>query len=201
MPRRNSSAAMSEWTRPMVSALQVGAASHFFQKPARADSARALRLPILAQNMTNADFTTTAVGMRGCGLRSETGAITAAERSKILSDHATRRRRTVTVFAPSAASIPAQRLLPTGVAAVDSPRRPAEYAAARPAGHRCGEAPRRGFEPDTGTDGVRLWRNGRWACRTCPTAPTEFREETSGRKPVAQSGNGSPVRRTRGRRG
>src|SRR5450432_3884113 len=97
----------------MVSALQVGAASHFLQKEARAVRSSALRLPSLAQNMTIADFTTTAVGMRGCRLRSETGAITTAERSKIFSDHATRRRRTVTVSAPSAASIPAQRLLPS----------------------------------------------------------------------------------------
>src|ERR1022692_340033 len=131
MPCRNSPASMSACTRPMVSALQVGAGSHFFQQEARDVRPRALRLPSLAQNMTINDFTTTAVGMRGCSLRSVTGATTAAERSKIFSDHATRRRSTVTVFAPSIASIPVRRLLPTGVVSVDSPQRPGESVAPR----------------------------------------------------------------------
>src|ERR1019366_2069175 len=115
---------------------------------------RALRLPSLAQNMTIDDFTTTAVGMRGCSLRSVTGATTAAERSKIFSDHATRRRSTVTVFAPSIASIPVRRLLPTGVVSVDSPQRPGESVAATPVAHRSDGACHHGSEPDTATDGV-----------------------------------------------
>src|ERR1017187_9104563 len=51
MPCRNSPASMSACTRPMVSALQAGAGSHFFQEEARDVRPRALRLPSLAQNI------------------------------------------------------------------------------------------------------------------------------------------------------
>ena len=69
-----------------MSALQLASPSHCFQKPAWAVSSQAFRLPSRAQNSAAAAFTTTAVEMRGCGLRSESGAITSREKSKIFSE-------------------------------------------------------------------------------------------------------------------
>jgi hypothetical protein len=60
--------------------------SQLFQKRAAATVSRAFRLPSRAQNRASADFTNTAVGMRGFSRRSEISAMTFAERSKIFSE-------------------------------------------------------------------------------------------------------------------
>ena len=74
-------------------------------------SSSALRLPNLAQNNTAAAFTTAAVEMRGKGLPSAMGAMTSRDRSKIFSEYAIGRRRTVIVSFLEDASIPARKPL------------------------------------------------------------------------------------------
>lgn len=70
----------------MVSALGNGPPSQCFQNRDWPDISKAFRLPILAQNMTAADFTTVAVEMRGSNLRSVMPAMSPAENRNTFSE-------------------------------------------------------------------------------------------------------------------
>jgi len=97
-------------------------------------------------------------------------------------------------FSAGAGSIPARILLRSASASPDSCLRPAGYAAARPLEHRLGGVCRRDSEPDTRICAVRRQRNGKSPFRTCLNDPKECHEETTGRKPTAQSVTGNCVR-------
>ncbi len=70
---------------PHASALHSERPSLVFQHFASPVSSRAFRLPSRVQNNASADFTTSAVVIRGSGLRSETGPITCQDRPKTFS--------------------------------------------------------------------------------------------------------------------
>jgi len=77
----------------MVLALGSETPSQGFQNRDWPDLSKAVRLPLLAQNITPADWTTVPVEMRGFNLRSVMPAMSSAEKRNTFSEYAIRRRR------------------------------------------------------------------------------------------------------------